>query len=100
MSDILSKVRKLNWLLQESPTGALSFNEMCEILSDMLDANVYVCNARGKVIGVSLKIKQDSSTIKDAETGAEVFPGEYNEGLMSVKETQANMAGEEVLKIF
>ena len=36
----------------------------------MLDANVYVCNARGKVIGVSLKIKQDSSTIKGAESKA------------------------------
>ena len=100
MSDILSKVRKLNWLLQESPTGALSFNEMCEILSDMLDANVYVCNVRGKVIGVSLKIKQDSSTIRDAETGVEAFPGEYNEGLMSIRETQANMAGKKALKIF
>lgn len=100
MSDILSKVRKLNWLLQESPTGAFSFNEMCEILSDMLDANVYVCNAGGKVIGVSLKIKQDSSTIKDAETGAEVFPGEYNEELLHIKETAANVFGEEVLEIF
>ena len=46
MSDILSKVRKLNWMLQESPTGAFSFNEMCEILSDLLDANVYVTNTR------------------------------------------------------
>ncbi|MCQ2546608.1 MAG: GTP-sensing pleiotropic transcriptional regulator CodY [Clostridia bacterium] len=100
MGNILNKVRKLNWMLQESPTGAMSFNEMCEILSDLMDANVYVTNARGKVIGVSLKIKQDSSTIKDAETGVEAFPGEYNEGLMNVKETTANMSGEEALKIF
>ena len=100
MSDILSKVRKLNWMLQESPTGAFSFNEMCESLSDLLDANVYVTNTRGKVIGVSLKIKQDSSTIKDAETGDESFPGEYNEGLMKVKKTCANMSGEEALTIF
>ena len=59
MSDILTKVRKLNWLLQESPTGAFSYNEMCEILSNLMDANVYVCNTKGRVIGVSLKIKQD-----------------------------------------
>lgn len=51
MSDILNKVRKLNWLLQESPTGVFSFNEMCGILSDLMDANVYVANDRGKVIG-------------------------------------------------
>ena len=40
MSDILNKVRKLNWLLQESPTGVFSFDEMCVILSDLIDAKV------------------------------------------------------------
>ena len=39
MSDILNKVRKLNWLLQESPTGAFSFNEMCGVLSDLMDSD-------------------------------------------------------------
>ena len=49
MSDILGKVRKLNWLLQESPTGVFSFNEMCSVLSDLMDANIYVANDKGKV---------------------------------------------------
>ena len=98
MSDILNKVRKLNWLLQESPTGVFSFNEMCGILSDLMDANVYVANDRGKVIGVNYKIKSDSPTIADPETGAEIFPGEYNEELMKVSETTANLSGDEALK--
>lgn len=100
MGDILTKVRKLNWLFQESPTGAFSFNEMCGILSDLMDANVYVANMRGKVIGVSYKIKSDSATISDPETQAEVFPGEYNEEFIKVKETVANVTGEDALKIF
>lgn len=100
MSDILTKVRKLNWLLQESPTGAFSFNEMCGILSDLMDANVYVSNMKGKVIGVSYKIKSDSATISDPETQAEIFPGEYNEEFIKVKETVANVTGEDALKIF
>ena len=54
MSDILNKVRKLNWLLQESPTGAFSFNEMCGVLSDLMDSNVYVLNAKGRIIGASI----------------------------------------------
>ena len=100
MNDILTKVRKLNWLFQESSTGAFSFNEMCEILSDLMDANVYVANVRGKVIGVSYKIKSDSATISDPETDAEIFPGEYSEEFMKVKETTANITGEDALKIF
>ena len=100
MSAILEKVRKLNWLLQESPTGAFSFNEMCGVLSDLMDANVYVANAKGKVIGVNYKIRSDSNTIADPETGTEAFPGEYNEELMRVSETTANLSGDEALRIF
>ena len=100
MSDILGKVRKLNWLLQESPTGVFSFNEMCSVLSDLLDANIYVANDKGKVLGVSYKIKSDSPTIADSETGNEVFPGEYNDEMLKAKETLANLSGDEALKIF
>lgn len=100
MSDILSKVRKLNWLLQESPTGAFSFNEMCGILSDMLDANVYVANVRGKVLGVAYKIKSDSPTMIDSETGDELFPVEYNDEFMKLDQTAANLSGDDVLAIF
>ncbi len=100
MGNILGKLRKLNWMLQESPTGAFSFDEMCEIFSEMMDANVYVINVRGKVIGAAYKIRSDSSAIRDAETGIEAFPGEYNEELLKVKETAANMSGEKALEIF
>ena len=100
MSDILNNVRKLNWLLQESPTGAFSFNEMCGILSDMLDANVYVANVRGKVLGVAYKVKSDSSTIVDSETEIEFFPTEYNDEFLKIKETTANLTGDNALEFF
>ena len=98
--DILSKVRKLNWVLQESASGVFSFNDLCQILSDLMDANVYIANKRGKVIGVHYKIKSDSSTITDPETGSEKFPNEYNEALLKVVETEANLKAEEALEIF
>ena len=99
MSEILNKVRKLNWLLTESPTGKFSFNEMCEILSDLMDANVYVANDKGQIIGVNYKIKEDSSAVQDKETGKEIFPEEYNEELLKVKETVSNVNGDDILKI-
>ena len=98
--DLLSKVRKLNWLLQESVTGAFSFNELCGILSDLLDSNVYTANKKGKVIGVHYKIRSDSSAIMDPETGVEKFPSEYNEALLKVDQTESNLQGEDALKIF
>ena len=38
--------------------------------------------------------------ISDTETGSEVLPEEYNEELMRVRETTANLSGDEALKIF
>ena len=99
-TDILSKVRKLNWVLQESTAGTFSFNELCGILSDLMDSNVYVANKRGKVIGVHCKIPSDSSTIMDPETDVEKFPSEYNEAFLRVVQTEANLQGDDVLKIF
>ncbi|MDD4564259.1 MAG: GTP-sensing pleiotropic transcriptional regulator CodY [Eubacteriales bacterium] len=99
-NDILNNVRKLNWVLQESASGVFSFDDLCEILSDLLDANVYIANRKGKVIGVHYKIRTDSSTIMDPETGKEKFPNEYNEGLMRVEKTEANLTAEEAMEIF
>ncbi len=97
---ILQKVRKLNWLLRESAAGVLSFGDLCETLSDLMDANVYITNKWGKVIGVHYKIKADSVTITDPETGNEQFPNEYNEALLKVVNTTANLQGQEALEIF
>jgi len=99
-TDILSKIRKLNWVLQESAAGAFSFNELCNILSDLMDSNVYTTSAKGKVIGVHYKIRSDSSTITDTETGVEKFPDEYNDGFLKVVQTTANLKAEAVLEIF
>jgi len=99
-TDILSKVRKLNWVLKESVTGAFSFDELCNILSDLMDSNVYITNKKGKVIGVHYKIRSESAAITDTETGGEKFPSEYNEALLKVVETEANLKAEDALKIF
>lgn len=97
---LLEKMRKLNWVLQESVAGSFSFNELCEIMSELMDANVYLANIRGKVIGVHYQIRSDSSTITDPETGSEKFPNEYNEALLRVEETTVNITDADALEIF
>lgn len=98
--EVLSKIRKLNWVLQEARTGAFSFYDLCEILSDLMDVNVYITNKRGKVLGVHYKTKLDSPALSDPETGVDFFPGEYNDELLKVTETEANISPEEAMKIF
>ncbi|MEG0157468.1 MAG: GTP-sensing pleiotropic transcriptional regulator CodY [Anaerovoracaceae bacterium] len=99
-NEILSKVRKLNWVLQEAPKGNFSFNDLCEMLSDLTDSNVYLSNVNGKILGVHYTIKEDKSTITDSETGIDFFPESYNTELLKVQDTQANLQDEDILKIF
>ena len=100
MSDILDKVRKLNWMLQESPTGTLSFDDLCEILSDLMEANVYILDINGTMLGVSLKIPKDSNLIFDEKTGQYVLPEEYVPEMNKVEHTRANLQYEDILAIF
>ena len=97
---LLERVRKLNWVLQESSTGVFSFDDLCGILSELMDANVYVTNEHGKVIGVHYTIRSDSAAIDDPETGAQKLPNEYNDELLKLTETRSNLKAEDALKIF
>lgn len=98
--NLLDKIRKMNWVLQEATTGAFSFNDLCKILSELEDANVYVVNRNGKVLGVHYRIETESAAIVDPETGIEKFPAEYSEALLKVTETMINVSHEEALEIF
>jgi len=96
---LLTKVRKMNWVLQESTTGAFSFDDLCEILSELMVANVYLASRKGKLIGIHCKEETDIPTILDDDSGREKFSEEYNEGLLSVESTMANISTEEVSKL-
>jgi transcriptional pleiotropic repressor len=97
---ILEKVRKLNWVLQESSKSVFSYDDLCEILSELMDANVYVTNYMGKVIGVHYTIRSDSAAVDDPETGRQKLPNEYNDEMLKVTETMTNLKADEALKIF
>lgn len=100
INELLEKVRKLNWVLQEAPKGNFSFNDLCEMLSDLMNSNVYLADTDGKVLGVHYQIAEDKTTITNPETGMDVFSEEYNKGLLKVTTTQANLQNEAILEIF
>ena len=51
MSALLNKTRMLNKILQKSGTDPVAFEDICELLSDVLSCNVYVTSRKGKVLG-------------------------------------------------
>jgi len=97
---LLEKTRRINKILQQSAETNISFNEVCRILSEVLDANTYVASSKGKVLGVSLTDSSDCPIVTDEQTGENRFPDEYNEQLLSVNETRSNITKDDLLKFF
>ena len=95
MDDFLKKIRKLNWALSESTTGNLSYEDLSRILSEITEANFYILDNKGKVLGVSYDLAKDTSIIPDV-AGFEKVPVEHNQKFLEAKETLANLKGETV----
>ena len=96
-SRILKKIRRLNWVLSETTTGNLSYSDLSVILKEVINANVYIADRDGNILGVSYKNAEDSSTILD-EKGAERLLADHNQKFLSLEETAANSCGEDVLE--
>ncbi|MDD2217596.1 MAG: hypothetical protein PHX63_04110, partial [Eubacteriales bacterium] len=98
--ELLSKVRRLNWLFQESGTGKTSFNDLCAVLSDLLDSNVYITTRKGKILGVYYTIKEDTSVVENPVTGEQEVEHEFNKVLMELDNTAVNLSSEDVIKMY
>ncbi|HHW56539.1 MAG TPA: GTP-sensing pleiotropic transcriptional regulator CodY [Clostridia bacterium] len=86
MSRLLEKTRKVNRILQKTGVQPVDFNEMANILKEVIEANVYILSRRGKVLGRS--IFKDYG--EDIFSESKIIPEDYNEKLLSVTETIAN----------
>ncbi|MGL5353307.1 MAG: GTP-sensing pleiotropic transcriptional regulator CodY [Clostridium sp.] len=91
MSSLLNKTRKLNKILQKSGTEAVAFEDICIILSEVLSCNVYVVSRKGKILGHSFSKEFECEIMKNHVVGEKRFPNEYNEKLLNVNETLANL---------
>ena len=77
--ELLARIRKLNWLLSESTMGYVSFNELCSVLADMLDADVYVISGSGKVLAFVGETEYSSLIVDNGERA--VVPKKINSKL-------------------
>lgn len=98
--DILTRVRKLNWVLTESATGYISFDELCNLMYELVDANVYIMNKRGKVLAAKFDKGEEAPLVLDEATGKYILPKKYHDKLLEVTETKDNLTGEDVTELY
>ena len=49
---LLDKTRKINKLLHNNTSKVFVFNDVCRVLSDVLESNVLVFSRKGKILGI------------------------------------------------
>ena len=60
---LLDKTRKINKLLHNNNSHKVVFNDICDVLSDILASNVMVISKKGKILG--LKNREDIPEIHE-----------------------------------
>jgi transcriptional pleiotropic repressor len=84
-------MRKINKILQTSGSQTVSFHDLSKILSEVLNANVYILSRRGKVLGYALGTVEECDYLKNELLTDNHFPDEYNKTLLGHHETRANI---------
>lgn len=94
MSSLLSKTRMLNRILQKSGTEPVAFQDICTLLSEVLECNVYIISRKGKVLGYTFGKDFECEAMKKKVIEDKKFPEDYNKTLLEVNDTLANLPNE------
>lgn len=88
---LLDKTRKINNLLHNNNSHKVVFNDICIVLSDILDSNVLVISRKGKVLGIKNRddIVEINELIKD--TVGRHIDSLLNERLLNILSTKENV---------
>ena len=88
---LLDKTRKINKLLHNNNSSKVVFNDICEVLTEILNSNVFVVSKKGKVLGISKCEGVDEiQELITNEVGGHIDEM-LNERLLSILSTKENV---------
>ena len=88
---LLDKTRKINKLLHNNNSNMVVFNDICDVLGDILESNILVISKKGKVLGI--KNRAGIEMIKELisnSVGGHIDPL-LNERLLNILSTKENV---------
>ncbi|OPY59064.1 MAG: GTP-sensing transcriptional pleiotropic repressor CodY [Pelotomaculum sp. PtaU1.Bin035] len=88
----MEKTRAINKLLLKSVGHAVNFQIVARVLSENIDASIYILDQRGKVLGYTCLKGLECDIMREIIEGDGGFPENYNDNLMRVNETRANFS--------
>jgi len=85
MKSLLEKTRRINRLLQKSAGTHVNFSEMSHVLSELMNADVYVASRKGKLLGAALLSHSNEENLQGA-----TLADDFNLRLMKLDDTTPN----------
>ena len=88
---LLDKTRKINRLLHNNNSSKVVFNDICAVLTGILESNVLVVSKKGKVLGVGRSQGVDMiEELIENRVGSHI-DAMLNELLLSILSTKENV---------
>ncbi len=88
--DLLDKTRKINRLLRDNRVSKVAFTDLCQVLGDLLESNVFVISSKGKVLGMSLL--SDEELLRGLPvTKGKMLDAKFNKRFLEVLSTKENV---------
>ena len=100
MESLLERTRQINSILQKSAGHHVDFGEIAEVLRNVINANVYIADQQGCILGYSLVKQFECEIMVNEVLKDNCFPVEYNESLMKINETRVNLIQKSNLCVF
>ena len=88
---LLDKTRKINKLLHNNNSSKVVFNDICAVLTEILNSNVLVVSKKGKILGVSKCESVDGIQELITESVGSHIDDMLNERLLSILSTKENV---------
>lgn len=88
---LLDKTRKIGHLLHNSSNSKVVFNDICRVLTEIIDSDVLVISKKGKILGISHT--EDAHQLKTllGENIGEYIDPMLNERLLGILSTKENV---------
>ena len=100
MASLLDKTRQISKLVQTPKDHPVDFEEMADVLSQLILANVYLVSREGKIWGYSLCGDFECAVLRASVLEDRRFPEGYSRGLLKVNGTLPNITQDDGLCVF
>ena len=88
---LLDKTRKINKLLHNNTSKVFVFNDVCKVLSEVLESNVLVISKKGKILGVGEAFVEEGDEDWDNAKVGRFIDEALNERLLNILSTKENV---------